>query len=40
MLIEELDILDRLDAYKLKEFPEFLEERPSSKDFGESLGPL
>ena len=37
MLIEELDILERVEAYKLKGFPEFLEERPSSEDFGESL---
>ena len=37
MLIEELDILERVEAYKLIGFPEFLEERPSSEDFGESL---
>ena len=37
MLIEELDIFERVEAYKLIGFPEFLEERPSSDDFGESL---
>lgn len=37
MLIDELDILERLEAYKLNGFAGFLEERPSSEDFGESL---
>ena len=37
MQIDELDILERVEAYKLKGLPDFLEERPSSEDLGESL---
>ena len=29
MKIDELDILERVEAYKLKGLPDFLEERPS-----------
>ena len=37
MTVDKLDILERVEAYKLIGFPKFLEERPSSEDFGESL---
>ena len=37
MKIDELDILDRIQIYKVDGLQQYIEERPESEDFGETL---